>query len=110
MQKGELKLRVQGEEVVFNVMRSMKYADASDNCFSVDILGKLHEERNLLGDALQKSLVEDIGDNCWGEVTKCVKWLNANGPPKYGRFEELGLFRKGSFNRKSTRARIKGVT
>ena len=52
VQKGELKLRVQGEEVVFNVMRSMKYPDASDSCFSVDILGELHKENNLLSDAL----------------------------------------------------------
>ena len=52
VQKGELKLRVQGEKIVFNVMRSMKYPDASDSCFSVDILGELHNESNMLGDAL----------------------------------------------------------
>ena len=47
-------------------MRSMKYPDASDGYFSVDILGELHEERNSLGDALQKSLVKDVSDNFWG--------------------------------------------
>ena len=58
VQKGELKLRVQEEEVVFNVMRSMKYPDSGDSCFSIDILGELHKESNLLSDALRKSLVE----------------------------------------------------
>ena len=82
---------MQGEEVVFNVMRSMRYPDASDSYFSVDILGELHKESNLLSDALQKSLVEEVTDGCWGGVTDCVKWLDANGPPKYGRFEELGV-------------------
>ena len=80
VQKGELKLRVQGEEVVFNVMRSMKYPDASDSCFSVDILGELHKENNLLSDALQRSLVEEVNGECWGKVTECVKWLDSYGP------------------------------
>ena len=78
----------------------------------MDILGELHNESNLLGDALRKSLVEETSEHCWGEVTECVKWLNANGPPKYGRFEELGgcSTKAATFYRKSTRARIKGVT
>lgn len=86
--KGNKKLRVQEEEVVFNVMRSMKYPDSGDSCFSIDILGELHRESNLLSDALRKSLVEETSDHCWGEVTECVKWLD--GPRNYGRFEELG--------------------
>lgn len=65
VQKGELKLSVQGEEVVFNVMRSMRYPDASDSCCSVDILGELHKKNSLLSDALQKSLAEEVHEECW---------------------------------------------
>ena len=66
VQKGELKLREQGEEVVFNVMRAMKYQDASDSCFSVDVIGNLVGEKSLLTDALQQSLVAEIDGEVLG--------------------------------------------
>ncbi|XP_062075041.1 uncharacterized protein LOC133779055 [Humulus lupulus] len=43
VQKGELKLRVQGEEVVFNVFKATPYPKASDSCFSVDVHKKFEE-------------------------------------------------------------------
>ncbi|XP_062103934.1 uncharacterized protein LOC133815063 [Humulus lupulus] len=38
VQNGELKLRVQGDEVVFNVFKEMAYLRASDSCYSVDVI------------------------------------------------------------------------
>ncbi|XP_062115258.1 uncharacterized protein LOC133829567 [Humulus lupulus] len=38
VQKGELRLRVQGDEVVFNVFKALKYPRASDSCFSVNVI------------------------------------------------------------------------
>ena len=38
VQKGELKLRVQDEEVTFNVFNAMKHSIESDSCFRVDIV------------------------------------------------------------------------
>ncbi|XP_062085924.1 uncharacterized protein LOC133792030 [Humulus lupulus] len=38
VQKGELKLQVKGEEMVFNVFKALKFADVNDNCFRVDIV------------------------------------------------------------------------
>ncbi|XP_062106297.1 uncharacterized protein LOC133817724 [Humulus lupulus] len=45
VQKGELKLRVQGDEVVFNVFKAMTYPMASDNCYSVDVIDKAVSKR-----------------------------------------------------------------
>ena len=38
VQKGELKLRVQEEEVAFNVFKAMKYPTASDSCFRLEMI------------------------------------------------------------------------
>ncbi|XP_062073591.1 uncharacterized protein LOC133777854 [Humulus lupulus] len=40
VKKGELKLGVQGDEVVFNVFKEIKYPVASDSCYSVDVIEK----------------------------------------------------------------------
>ncbi|XP_062113088.1 uncharacterized protein LOC133824238 [Humulus lupulus] len=38
VQKGELTLMVQGDEVIFNVFKDLKYPSASDSCFCVNVL------------------------------------------------------------------------
>ena len=38
VQKGELRLRVQEEEVTFNVFNSIKHPPDNDSCFRVDVL------------------------------------------------------------------------
>ncbi|XP_062089006.1 uncharacterized protein LOC133795570 [Humulus lupulus] len=97
VQKGELKLRVKGEEVVFNVLKAMTYPEASDNCFSVDVMGNLVEERKLINDPLELSLVEDeISDQDGKEAMEYAKWLNSYGPLKRKYFEELGAVPKRS--------------
>ncbi|XP_062119267.1 uncharacterized protein LOC133833019 [Humulus lupulus] len=62
VQKGELTLRVQGEEVVFNVFKALKFANVNDSCFKVDIVKKALAEIHLTEDSLKKSLT--IGDRC----------------------------------------------
>ncbi|XP_062086957.1 uncharacterized protein LOC133793673 [Humulus lupulus] len=71
VQKGELKLRVQGEEVVFNVLKAMTYPEASDNCFSIDV-------------------IDEVSDQNGKEAMEYAKWLNSYGPLKRKYFEELG--------------------
>ncbi|XP_062119284.1 uncharacterized protein LOC133833038 [Humulus lupulus] len=61
VQKGELTLRFQGEEVVFNVFKALKFANVNDSCFKVDMVEKAVAEINLTEDSLQKSLtIDDI--------------------------------------------------
>ena len=38
VKKGELRLRVQEEEVTFNVFNAIKHPHDNDNCFRVDVL------------------------------------------------------------------------
>ncbi|XP_062102905.1 uncharacterized protein LOC133813888 [Humulus lupulus] len=49
-----------GEEVVFNVFKALKFANVNDSCFRVDQVEKAVAEINLTEDSLQKSLT--IGD------------------------------------------------
>ncbi|XP_062103296.1 uncharacterized protein LOC133814340 [Humulus lupulus] len=59
---GELKLRVQGEEVVFNVFKAMTYPKTSDSCFSVDVVEEVVERKTLREDPLELSLTVDDVD------------------------------------------------
>ncbi|XP_062103280.1 uncharacterized protein LOC133814318 [Humulus lupulus] len=62
VKKGELKLRVQGEEVVFNVFKAMTYPKAID-----DVDGEENEE-----------------------AMSYLKWIKSAEPWKHKKFEELG--------------------
>ncbi|XP_062118651.1 uncharacterized protein LOC133832304 [Humulus lupulus] len=48
VQKGELKLRLQGDEVLFNVFKAMTYPRASDKCYSVDVIDKAVSKRRVV--------------------------------------------------------------
>ncbi|XP_062099882.1 uncharacterized protein LOC133805736 [Humulus lupulus] len=90
VQKGELKLRVQGEEVFFNVLRAMTYSGASDSCFSVDVVESLVDEKKVVENPLELSLIkEEVTKQDGKEATEYAKWLNSYGPLKRKYFEEL---------------------
>ena len=89
VQKGELKLRVQGDEVVFNVFKSMKYPVASDSCFSVDVIEKAVSKRRVSSDAIEAVLLGDEGDDDDdAEIRECVNWINSF-LPYWKKFQEL---------------------
>ncbi|XP_062102971.1 uncharacterized protein LOC133813960 [Humulus lupulus] len=91
VQKGELRLRVQGEEVVFNVLKAMTYPVASDGWFAVDVVESLVEPKKIVEDLLELSLVEeDVTEQDGKEAIEYAKWLNSYGPMKRKYFEELG--------------------
>ncbi|XP_062102088.1 uncharacterized protein LOC133810985 [Humulus lupulus] len=91
VQKGELKLRVQGEEVVFNVFKAMTYPKASDSCFSVDVVEEVVERKKLSEDPLELSLTVDDVDGEENEVVMgYLKWIKSAEPWKHKKFEELG--------------------
>ncbi|XP_062087012.1 uncharacterized protein LOC133793735 [Humulus lupulus] len=80
VQKGELTLRVQGEEVVFNVFKALKFANVNDNCFRVDLVEKAVVEINLTKDSLQKSLtIGDIDAELDSEVQEFGHKVSKNG-------------------------------
>ncbi|XP_062075563.1 uncharacterized protein LOC133779641 [Humulus lupulus] len=91
VQKGELKLRVQGEEVVFNVFKAMTYPKASDSCFSVDVVEEVVGRKKLSEDPLELSLiVDDVDCEENEEVMSYLKWIKSSEPWKHKKFEELG--------------------
>ena len=59
--KGELKIRVQDDEVTFNVFNALKYPAVSDNCFRLDMIEVIVSIQADHSDPLKTSLVlEDL--------------------------------------------------
>ncbi|XP_062086195.1 uncharacterized protein LOC133792305 [Humulus lupulus] len=91
VQKGELKLRVQGEEVVFNEFKAMTYPKESDSCFSVDVVEEVVGRKKLSEDPLELSLtIDDVDGEENEEVMSYLKWIKSAEPWKHKKFEELG--------------------
>ncbi|XP_062089526.1 uncharacterized protein LOC133796062 [Humulus lupulus] len=88
VQKGELKLRVQGDELVFNVFKAMKYLLASHSCYSVDVIEKAVSKRRVSSDALEAVLIGDEVDDDDAEMREYVNWINSY-QPYWKKFEEL---------------------
>ncbi|XP_062113182.1 uncharacterized protein LOC133824321 [Humulus lupulus] len=88
VQKGELKLRVQGDEVVFNFLKAMKCPVASDSCYSVDVIEKTISKRRVRSDALEAVLIGDEVDDDDAEMREYVNWINSYQPYRK-KFEEL---------------------
>ncbi|XP_062093475.1 uncharacterized protein LOC133799477 [Humulus lupulus] len=91
MQKGELKLRVQGEEMVFNVFKTMTYPKTSDSCFSVDVVEEVVGRKEVIEDPLKISLtVDDVDGEENEEAMSYLKWIKSFEPWSHKKFEELG--------------------
>ncbi|XP_062093401.1 uncharacterized protein LOC133799396 [Humulus lupulus] len=88
VQKGELKLRVEEDEVVFSVFKAMTYLMASDSCYSVDVIDKAVLERRVSSDALEAVLTGGEEDDDDEEMKEYVKWINSYHP-YLKKFEEL---------------------
>ena len=57
MQKGELILRMQDEEVTFNVLNAIKHPMKSESCFKVDIVEAIVSSQKNHIDPLETSLI-----------------------------------------------------
>ncbi|XP_062093952.1 uncharacterized protein LOC133799985 [Humulus lupulus] len=91
VQKGELKLRVQGEEVVFNVFKAMTYPKTSDSCFSIDVVEEVVGRKEVIKDPLEISLtVDDVDGEENEEAMSYLKWIKSYEPWSHKKFEELG--------------------
>ncbi|XP_062100435.1 uncharacterized protein LOC133806336 [Humulus lupulus] len=66
--KGEFRLRVQGEEVVFNVFKAMSYPRSSDSCFNVDVIDGVVSKKRITNDPLELALAlgDDNEEEEWG--------------------------------------------
>ena len=90
VQRGELKLRVQEDEVKFNVFEAVRHPVESDTCFMAEIVEAIVSSQSGLTDLLEASLVENDSENMSEEAEEYVKWLDSFGPNRRKYFESLG--------------------
>ena len=57
VQRGELKLRVQEDEVKFNVFEAVRHSAESDACFMIEIVEAIVSSQSGFNDPLEASLV-----------------------------------------------------
>ena len=90
VQRGELKLRVQEDEVKFNVFKAVRHPAESDTCFMAEIVEAIVSSRSGLTDPLETSLVENESENLSEEAEEYVKWMDSFGHNRRNYFESLG--------------------
>ena len=90
VQRGELKLRVQEDEVKFNVFEVVRHPAESDTCFMAEIVEAIVSSRSGLTDPLETSLVENESENLSEEPEEYVKWMDSFGHNRRKYFESLG--------------------
>ena len=90
VQRGELKLRVQEDEVKFNVFEAVRHPTESDMCFMAEIVEAIVSSKSGLTDPLEASLVENDSENMSEEAEEYAKWMDSFGPNRRKYFESLG--------------------
>ena len=90
VQRGELKLRVQEDEVKFNVFEAVKHPAESDTCFMAKIVDAIVSSQSDLTDPLETSLVQNDPENMSEEAEEYVKWMDSFEPNRRKYFESLG--------------------
>ena len=90
VQRGELKLRVQEDEVKFNVFEAVRHPAESDTCFMAEIVEAIVSSQSGLTDPLEASLVENETENLSEEAEEYVKWMDSFGHNRRKYFESLG--------------------
>ena len=91
VQKGELRLRFQDEEVTFNTFNAMKHPKESECCVRVDIVEAIMTTQKDHIDHLETSLIYGESPNIVDdEVREYVLWMDSFGQNKRKYFERLG--------------------
>ena len=80
VQNGELQLRVQDDEVAFNVFKVMRHPTESDTCFLVETVEAIVSSQSGPTDPLEASLVQSDSENLSEEVVEYVSWMNSFEP------------------------------
>ena len=95
VQKGELTMRVQNEQVTFNVFKAIKFPSEVDCCFRLDTIDQLVTqvfEQSHLKDSLEACLTKgELADKEDDEIEEGIASLEAIPAARRGRFEDLGI-------------------
>ena len=90
VQRRELKLRVQEDEVKFNVFEAVRHPTESDTCFMTETIEAIVSSQSGLTDPLEASLVQRDSENLGEEAEEYVKWMDSFEPNRRKYFESLG--------------------
>ena len=90
VQRGELKLRVQEDEVKFNVFEAVRHPTDSDTCFIVKTVEAIVSSQSGLTDPLAASLVQSDSETLGEEAEEYVKWMDSFEPNRRKYYEPLG--------------------
>ena len=77
VQKGELKLRVQDDEVKFNEFNAVRHPTESDACFMIEVVDAIVPSQRGLIDPLEASLVQNAKEELSEEAEEYVKWMDS---------------------------------
>ena len=88
--RGELKLRVQDDEVKFNVFEAMRHPAESDTCFIVETVEPIGSSHSGLTDPLETSMVQSESEELGEEAEEYVKWMDSFQPNRRKYYEPLG--------------------
>ena len=90
VQKGELKLRVQNDEVRFSVFNAVSHPAKSDACFMIEAVEARVPSYSGLINPLEASLVWSAKEELSEDVEDYVKWMNSFQPNRRKYYESLG--------------------
>ena len=90
VQRGELKLRVQDDEVKFNVFEAMRHPAGSDTCFMIETVEAIVSSQSGPTDPLETSLVQSESKELGEEVKEYVKWMDSFQPNRRKYYKPLG--------------------
>ena len=76
VQKRELKLRVQDDEVIFSVFNAVRHPAESDACFMIEAVEAIVPSHSGLTDPLEASPVQNAKEELSEDVEEYVKWMD----------------------------------
>ncbi|XP_061366895.1 uncharacterized protein LOC133310024 [Gastrolobium bilobum] len=94
VEKGDLTMRVNDEQVTFNVLKAMKYHEQVEECASIDTLDAVllqQLKQQTEADPLNAAIAEECAED-EEEIQECLAWMNFQPvrPYKEKHFESLG--------------------
>ena len=89
VQRGEFKLRVQDDEVKFNVFEAARQLAESDTCFIVETVEPIVSSQSSLTNSLETSLVQSKSKELGEEAEEYVKWIDSFQPNRRKYYEPL---------------------
>jgi hypothetical protein len=90
VKKGELRLKVNEEEVIFNVFKAIKQPNMGESCFNIQVVDSLINDKvKLPTNSLEACLVNNVLEED-AEIAEYSCWMNSFEPNRKRYFEDLG--------------------